>query len=167
MIFNTLFIIDHNISRFHYFFGPEIVHLVCFAWCRISKKDPFITFCIKLFKILMISKDVALTTKYSEVFYDYFFSFPKFIWSLLSIRLKIHLVQCMTCSVYSFFPEWLCHTFVIQHDSGHFLDHSVLSFHNSIPLRCLGFENSCSVPWSLQKDASLEFSNSLPWSLLC
>ena len=30
----------------------------------------------------------------------------------------------------------------------------------------LGAENSCLVPWSLQKDPSLEFSNSLPWSIL-
>jgi len=35
-------------------------------------------------------------------------------------------------------PRKTLHTSVIQHDSGHLLNYSILSFHNPILLRCLG-----------------------------
>ena len=112
-LLNTLFFIYHHISRLHHNFRSEIIYLICSTWCRIPKKEPFITFCIKFLQILSVSKDVTVTAKNSKIFHHRFLSSSKFIWGLLCIWTKIHYIQGMTCSVYSFSLEVFWHAFIV------------------------------------------------------
>ena len=166
MSFSTLFIIYHHVNRFHHSFGSKIVYLVCSAWCRISKKEPFITFWIKFFTILSVSKDVTITAKNSKIFHHLFLSSREFIWGLLSIGTKVHSVQGITCSVYIFSPKRLGILLIFNMTLA--ISWTTLFFLSTTPFcwGVLGVENSFFVPWSLQKDMSLEFLNSLSWSLL-
>ena len=134
MCFSTLFIIYHHISRFHHSLCSEIVYPVCSIGCKIPKKEPFITFCIKFLQILSVSKDVTIIAKNFEVFHNRLLSSPKFIWSLFCTRTKVHSIQGMTYSVYNFSPKRYWHAFIIYHDPSHLLNYSIFPFHNSILL---------------------------------
>jgi hypothetical protein len=96
---------------------------------------PFIALRIKYPKILHVTKDIAFTSKGSEIFYRGLFTSPNFIGSLACFRPQIDSVDNMTRSVYSFSPEVLSKILRVDHHTSHLLNYPILSFNNSILLR--------------------------------
>src|ERR1044072_2848918 len=62
------------------------------------------------------------------------FVFPQFMRSLIQNRSYRDSVLDITCCVYSFCPEVLCHVSFLNHGASHFLQCPILHLYNSILL---------------------------------
>src|ERR1044072_8303564 len=77
---------------------------------------------------------IADTTKRIKIRDVGLFVLPQFIRSLIQNRPYGNLVLNITCCVYSFYPEVLCHVSFLNHGASHFLQCPILPLYNSILL---------------------------------
>jgi hypothetical protein len=82
----NFFIINNNIDSLHHSLCSFIEHPISMTICGIPQECAFITFGIKFPKIFPVTKDVAFTSKSSEVLNRGLFTSPNLIGSLVCFR---------------------------------------------------------------------------------
>jgi hypothetical protein len=130
----NFFIINDDIYGFHHSLCSFIENSVSTTGRGISQKYAFIALRIKFPKILPVTKDIAFTSKGSEILYRGLFTSPNFIGSFACFRPQIDSIDNMTRSVYSFSLEMLSKILRVDHHTSHLLNYHVLSFNYSILL---------------------------------
>src|ERR1044072_2804191 len=79
-------------------------------------------------------QNITNTTKRMKIRNVGLFVLPQFIRSLIQNRPYGYSVLNITCCVYSFCPEMLCHVSFLDHGASHFLQCPILPLYNSILL---------------------------------
>ena len=109
-LIETNAVVEHDIYFVSNKFGTLIEHSIRRAVGWISKEHTYITFCIKLTKMVFIIEYVDQAAEHMHMTEVRGLPSENFIWSSLCVRFDIHSIYDIACSGYSFCPKPGWHT---------------------------------------------------------